>query len=92
MRTLISELLDFRKLEQGHVKLNVYEQNIIPFLKEIYLSFYEYASGRSVTYSFTTQEESILCWFDPKQMQKVFTTCCRMRSNTPNRGLRSKWW
>ena len=72
MRTLISELLDFRKLEQGHVKLNVYEQNIIPFLKEIYLSFYEYASGRSVTYSFTTQEESILCWFDPKQMQKVF--------------------
>lgn len=39
MRTLISELLDFRKLEQGHVKLNVYEQNIIPFLKEIYLSF-----------------------------------------------------
>ena len=72
MRMLISELLDFRKLEQGHVKLKVYEQNIIPFLKEIYLSFYEYASSRSVTYQFTSGAEDIECWFDPKQMQKVF--------------------
>ncbi|WP_293674587.1 two-component regulator propeller domain-containing protein [uncultured Parabacteroides sp.] len=72
MRNLISELLDFRKLEQGHVKLKVYEQNIVPFLKEIYLSFYEYASSRSITYKFTAPEEEISCWFDPKQMQKVF--------------------
>ena len=28
MRNLISELLDFRKLEQGHMKLKVYEQDI----------------------------------------------------------------
>ena len=72
LRNLISELLDFRKLEQGHMKLKVYEQNIIPFLKEIYLSFYEFASGRSISYNFTASEESILCYFDPKQMQKVF--------------------
>lgn len=72
MRTLIGELLDFRKLEQGHVKLKVCEQNIIPFLKEIYLSFYEYASSRSVTYHFTSPQEDIEGWFDPKQMQKVF--------------------
>lgn len=72
MRNLISELLDFRKLEQGHVKLKTYEQDIIPFLKEIYLSFYEYAASRSITYKFLTPEEQLLCWFDPKQMQKVF--------------------
>lgn len=72
MRNLISELLDFRKLEQGHMKLKVYEQNIVPFLKEIYLSFYEYASSRSITYKFTAPEDDIPCWFDPKQMQKVF--------------------
>lgn len=72
MRNLISELLDFRKLEQGHVKLKVYEQDIVPFLKEIYLSFYEYASSRSITYTFTAPQKVIQCWFDPKQMQKVF--------------------
>ena len=72
MRNLISELLDFRKLEQGHMKLKVYEQDIVTFLKEIYLSFYEYASGHSITYNFTAPEERVLCSFDPKQMQKVF--------------------
>lgn len=72
MRNLISELLDFRKLEQGHVKLKTVEQDIVPFLKEIYLSFYEYASSRSISYSFKAPEKEIACWFDPKQMQKVF--------------------
>lgn len=72
MRNLISELLDFRKLEQGHLKLQVSEQDIVPFLKEIYLSFYEYAASHSITYLFTTPQEQLLCWFDPKQMQKVF--------------------
>lgn len=72
MRNLISELLDFRKLEQGHMKLKVYEQDIVSFLKEIYLSFYEYASGHSITYNFTAPEERVPCCFDPKQMQKVF--------------------
>lgn len=52
--------------------LKVYEQDIVSFLKEIYLSFYEYASGHSITYNFTAPEERVLCSFDPKQMQKVF--------------------
>lgn len=72
MRNLISELLDFRKLEQGHLKLKAYEQNMVPFIKEIYLSFYEYAAIHSITYRFIAPEEPLLCWFDPKQMQKVF--------------------
>ncbi len=72
MRNLISELLDFRKLEQGHMKLKVYEQDIVPFLKEIYLSFYEHAASRSITYTFTAPQENVLCCFDPKQMLKVF--------------------
>lgn len=72
MRSLIGELLDFRKLEQGHVKLQLSRQNMIPFLKEIYLSFYEYGVAHSFTYSFRTEQEEIYCWIDPKQMQKVF--------------------
>lgn len=72
MRNLISELLDFRKLEQGHVKLKVREQDLVPFLKEIYLSFYEYAANRSISYSFKAPEKELACYFDPKQMQKVF--------------------
>lgn len=72
MRNLITELLDFRKLEQGHVTLKICEQNLSSFLKEIFLSFYEYANNHGLRYTFTAAHEEMLCWFDAKQMQKVF--------------------
>lgn len=73
LQNLITELLDFRKLEQGHIKLKVRESNIVPFLKEIYFSFYELSSERNIAYTFNISEnEEIYCWFDPKQLQKVF--------------------
>ena len=72
MRNLISELLDFRKFEAGHVSLKVYEQDIVSFLKDIYLSFSDYTNSRSVVYKFNPTASVINCYFDPKQMQKVF--------------------
>ena len=35
MSNLISELLEFRKLEQNHKTLQISQQDITPFLKEI---------------------------------------------------------
>jgi signal transduction histidine kinase/ligand-binding sensor domain-containing protein/DNA-binding response OmpR family regulator len=73
LQNLVSELLDFRKLEQGHITLKVREQNLIPFLKEIYLAFLELSAERNISYRFETGGmEEILCWYDPKQMRKVF--------------------
>lgn len=71
MRTLISELLDFRKQEQGYMKLKVECRDIVAFTKEVYMSFYEYALKHHITYRFETSEPSINLWFDPIQMQKV---------------------
>ena len=72
MLNLVSELLDFRKLDQKYVALKVSEQNLIDFLKETYLSFYEYAQSHSITYKFETEDDYMLCWFDSEQLQKVF--------------------
>ena len=71
MRTLISELLDFRKQEQGYLKLKVECRDIVAFTKEVYMSFYEYALKHHIAYRFETSEPSINLWFDPVQMQKV---------------------
>ncbi|MCC8172596.1 MAG: response regulator [Parabacteroides sp.] len=71
MRTLITELLDFRKFDQQQVALHVSEQNIVPWLKTIYLSYSDMAAQRAVYYSFVPAREEIGCWFDPSQMQKV---------------------
>lgn len=71
LRNLITELLDFRKQEQGFLKLKVEQNNIIEFVKEIYLSFEEYAKKKRIKYVFEDVDKHIDVWFDPKQMQKV---------------------
>jgi signal transduction histidine kinase/ligand-binding sensor domain-containing protein/DNA-binding response OmpR family regulator len=71
-RGLITELLDFRKLELGHVRLKVSEQDLIPFAKEIYLLFSEYAENNGIAFRFSAPNESLVCTFDPQQLQKVF--------------------
>lgn len=71
MRDLVSELLDFRKQEQGFLKLRIEYLDIVAFTKEIYMSFYEYALKHSVNYKFEHMEEKLNLWFDPVQLQKV---------------------
>ncbi|MDE6349064.1 MAG: response regulator [Bacteroides sp.] len=72
MNNLISELLEFRKLEQNHEILLLSRQDIITFLKEIYLSFADYAHQRGISYDFRLPDDSVECWFDAQLMEKVF--------------------
>lgn len=72
MNKLISELLEFRKLEQNYGTIQIKQQDIIVFLKEIYLSFVDYAQQRNINYEFKLPELSVLCWFEPQLMEKVF--------------------
>lgn len=72
LNNLISELLEFRKLDQNHEILYLKHQDIVAFLKEIYLSFADYAHQREICYSFNFPETPVLCWFDPRLMEKVF--------------------
>lgn len=72
MRSLITELLDFRKFEQNYVSLRVSEQNLVPFLKDITLSFHDMAIQHSISLRFSGKPEEISLWFDAYQLQKVF--------------------
>lgn len=71
LRELITELLDFRKQEQGHMKIWVSPHNIVDFLYENYLLFLEYANTRQINFRFEKETESLEVWYDQKQMQKV---------------------
>ena len=87
MRNLISELLDFRKQEQGYLKLKVEERNLVTFTRQIYMCFYEYAQKKEITYRFDYVEENIPVWFDVKQLQKViFNLLSNAFKYTPNKG------
>lgn len=72
MRNLISELLDFHKLDQNQMRLKVQMQNIVPLLNDIYSSFQERAESLDICYTFSTVSDSISCCFDSEQLQKVF--------------------
>lgn len=73
LNNLITELLDFRKLESGSMNLKFEKVELSKFLNEIYLSFAEYAKDRGVEYSFNPNiKERLLLCFDRFQMEKVF--------------------
>lgn len=71
LRELITELLDFRKQEQGYMTIKVREHNIVDFMYEHYLLFQEYAQQRQIIFRFDNSSSDIRVWYDAKQMQKV---------------------
>ena len=71
MRLLISELLDFRKQEQGFMKLRVECVEVVDYMKNAFQSFSEYARHKRINYVMEHAEERIDLWFDPIQLQKA---------------------
>jgi ligand-binding sensor domain-containing protein/signal transduction histidine kinase/CheY-like chemotaxis protein/AraC-like DNA-binding protein len=68
---LITELMDFRKAETGHLTLHVTEDNIIEFINEIFISFAHLAQSSHIQYEFVHPEENIKLFFDKRQLEKV---------------------
>ncbi|PQJ79102.1 hybrid sensor histidine kinase/response regulator transcription factor [Polaribacter porphyrae] len=68
---LVNELLDVRKLEKNDIKLNISENELISYVKGIYLSFSDIALDRNINYEFKTEITKIYLWFDKNQLEKV---------------------
>jgi signal transduction histidine kinase/DNA-binding response OmpR family regulator len=71
MKRLVTELMDFRKQEQGFKELKFSKQNIYLFLDEIYLSFKEYARFKEINFEFFNKDSFLEVWFDAEQMEKA---------------------
>jgi signal transduction histidine kinase/ligand-binding sensor domain-containing protein/DNA-binding response OmpR family regulator len=69
--SLVSELLDFRKQEQGFYKLNIKHVELISYLEEIYDSFRDYATKSKIKYRFEHTEKEIHLYIDPVHLQKA---------------------
>jgi len=99
LQDLITELLDFRKMEQNNLLLKVESTDITDFLKNIFHTYSEYANERQITYKFNHIPESLHVWFDKKQMQKVIYNLLAFAFKfSPSKGLvslslhqRNKW-
>ncbi len=69
---LINRLMDFRKLEHNRYQLEAAEGNIVKFLREVYLSFTEFAKGNGFEYTFHSDEDEILVYYDRSKLEQVF--------------------
>lgn len=71
LSNLITELLDFRKQEQGFYKLNIKHVELIGYIKNIYQSFEDYAEKRNIKYKLEYLDEQIYVYIDPIHLQKA---------------------
>lgn len=84
---LINQLLDFRKLESGHLTLNMQELDIVAFVKTAATAFESRARDRNIHFVIQSNVSSLHTRFDASKMNMVLNN---LLSNafkfTPERG------
>ena len=71
MLALINQLLDLRKYETGHMKLEAARGNISRFVRETTLSFREIAKMKSIHFIFSESGPYIEAWYDRNKLEIV---------------------
>lgn len=69
---LINQLLYFRRIETGKLKLSVSKGNMLQYLGGIFESFKDLAEHQQIDYQFLVQEYNDETWFDAEKIENVF--------------------
>ncbi len=68
---LISQLLDFRKINQGKMRLVMRNGNIVNFIKEVSEPFQFMARKQQIAFNINTSDNAIKSWFDHDAIEKI---------------------
>ena len=68
---LINQLMDFRKIEEAGLALNLSKNDIVLFSKEISSAFNQEARERKITYSYVASHPTFDVWFDTDKLDKI---------------------
>jgi ligand-binding sensor domain-containing protein/signal transduction histidine kinase/DNA-binding NarL/FixJ family response regulator len=68
---LINKLLDYRKLESGNILLRIREENVVEFVREIYVTFKELANHKNIEFKFQAGQPEINLWFDKEKLEMI---------------------
>jgi signal transduction histidine kinase/AraC-like DNA-binding protein/CheY-like chemotaxis protein len=84
---LINQLMDFRKIENGKMKVRASEHNLTQFVSDIVKVFEKNAIKRNIDLHFFDRDGEILLWFDENMLDKViFNLLSNAFSFTPGGG------
>lgn len=68
---LVTQLMDFRKIEGHKMLIRANEQNLVAFLKDVVSSFEKMANKRKIDFRLITSDPQIMVWFDANLLDKV---------------------
>ena len=71
LNRLVNQLLDYRKLETGNLKLELRKGNLRSFIEEIVESFRTTAEDKEINFEFNASQPSIFFWFDADKVEKI---------------------
>lgn len=85
---LVNELMDFRKAENGLLKLKASKGDIVRYTRDIVREFEGFALHQGVDLSFRTDVDVKYIWFDPGKIEKVlFNLLSNALKFTPAQGV-----
>ena len=68
---LVGQLLDFRKLNQGKMRLVMRNSDIVAFIKDVAEPFQFMAHKQSIDFSIDASDPQLTTWFDHDALEKI---------------------
>lgn len=87
LQHLIRQLMEFRKIETSHVKLELKKGDIILFLKDTFNAFGLLMEEKNLGFSCKSDIPEYKCYFDPDKLEMIVTNLISNAiKNTPEEG------
>lgn len=71
LKRVVSQLLDFRKVESNKMDMRVTEIDLVTFIEDISSYFDNMAQSKQIQYSFQHDVSSVMLWVDTDKMEKI---------------------
>lgn len=83
----VNQLLDFRKMESGELKLHLREGDIVRFVRESSLSFADLADKKNINFDYAEDRRSMITRFDHDKLERIlFNLLSNAFKFTPENG------
>ena len=84
---LINQILELRKLEQGKMKLQVQQLELVSFVSDLLGSFTDLANRKHISLTYSYNSSQVRVWYDPDLLDKcLFNILSNAFKFTPDGG------